>query len=78
MMMKKKSYAQILRNLALVSQIGISMLVPIVGGVFLGNYIDKLLGIDIIFLCVFTILGIIISFMNLYKIATKGTNSDKK
>ncbi|WDV46079.1 AtpZ/AtpI family protein [Clostridiaceae bacterium M8S5] len=77
-MIKKKSYGQILKNLALVSQIGITMLVPIVGGIFLGNYIDNLIGVKAIFLAVFTVLGIVISFMNLYKLATKGTRGDKK
>lgn len=61
----------ILKNLALISQIGISMLVPIVGGIALGSFIDKKIGTGVIFLAIFGILGIITSFVSLFKLTTK-------
>ena len=71
--MKGKDKSKLLENLVLVSQIGISMSVPILGGIVLGNYIDGLLGTKVVFLAIFSILGIITSFISLFKITTRGT-----
>lgn len=62
----KKSSKSILQNLALISQVGIMMLVPIVGGVLLGAFIDGLLKTNGIFLIIFVLLGVGSSFRNLY------------
>lgn len=74
--MKSNEKSKVLENLVLVSQVGISMLVPILGGILLGNLIDRKLGTGIIFLLVFTVLGIISSFLTLFKI-TVGSNKGK-
>ncbi|SDY67356.1 Putative F0F1-ATPase subunit Ca2+/Mg2+ transporter [Proteiniborus ethanoligenes] len=74
--MKTNGKSKILENLALVSQIGISMLVPILGGILLGNFIDKKLGTGVIFLLTFCVLGIISSFVTLFNIAV-GRNKRK-
>lgn len=72
--MKMKNKNKILQNLALVSQIGISMFVPIFICIFIGKFLDEKLGTGAIFLAIFTILGIISAFMSLYKITTRGYN----
>lgn len=72
--MKKSDKAKILQNLALVSQIGISMTVPVLIGIFIGKFLDNLLNTSFIFLLIFTIFGIGAAFVNLYKITSKGYN----
>ncbi|RKD31527.1 AtpZ/AtpI family protein [Thermohalobacter berrensis] len=71
--MGKKDKSSILENLALVTQIGISMALPIVAGIFLGNFLDNKLGTNVIFLAIFSILGVITSFLNLYKLTKRQT-----
>lgn len=66
-----------LENVALVTQIGISMMTPIFLCILLGNYIDKKLNNQKpIFLIIFTILGVLASFMSLFKLTVRG--KDKK
>lgn len=66
-----------LENIALVTQIGISMMTPIFLCILLGNYIDKKLNNqNPIFLIIFTILGVLASFMSLFKLTIRG--KDKK
>ncbi len=72
--MDKENKSNILKNLALVSQIGISMVVPIIGGIALGNLLDKWLGTGVVFLVILSIVGIMSSFITLFKI----TNKDHK
>lgn len=70
--MKKFDFLQ---NLALVTQLGISMTVPIVLSIFIGNYIDKKLGTKGVFLIIFIILGIGASISSLFRLTMK---KDKK
>lgn len=70
--MDKKKKSNILKNLALVSQIGISMVVPIFGGIYIGSELDRWLGTGVIFLIILSIVGIMSSFITLFKITTKG------
>lgn len=74
--LKSNGNSKILQNLVLVSQIGISMLVPILGGGLLGTFIDKKIGTEILFFIIFIILGIISAFVTLFKI-TVGSNKRK-
>lgn len=62
----KKSNKSILQNLALISQVGIMMLVPIFGGVLLGAFLDRFFKTQGIFLIIFVLLGVGSSFRNLY------------
>ncbi|OJV62372.1 MAG: hypothetical protein BGO41_06130 [Clostridiales bacterium 38-18] len=62
----KKSNKSILQNLALISQVGIMMLIPIFGGVLLGAFLDRFFKTKGIFLIVFVLLGVGSSFRNLY------------
>ncbi len=61
----KKGDREILRALAMVSQLGISMIVPIVLCLFLGRWLDQLLGTDFLVL-IFIILGILAAYRNLF------------
>ena len=56
----------ILRALGMISQIGISMLVPILGCILIGAYLDKHFDTDVVFLIIFTILGVGAAFRTLY------------
>jgi len=74
--MSKKDY-RMYENLIYVSQIGISMVIPIFAGVYIGNYLDEKFSTGGIFLLIFIILGVGTSFLNLYKLAMK-KSSDKR
>ncbi|PKM95324.1 MAG: F0F1 ATPase subunit [Firmicutes bacterium HGW-Firmicutes-1] len=67
-----------LKNLSLLSQVGFLMAIPIIGCILLGSYLDGLLGTNIIFLIVFTILGVMAAFRNLYVLSVKKNPSGKK
>lgn len=71
--MKLNNKSKIFQNLALISQIGISMAVPILGGIFLGNFLDNKFNTGVVFLIIFSVLGIITSFITLFKLTTTGT-----
>lgn len=73
--MKKKDYNDAFKNLALVSQIGISVITPILLGVFLGQFIDNKLGTNGVFAITFIILGAGAGFLNIIKLA--GVNKRK-
>lgn len=68
--MSKKHY-NIFRDLSLLSYIGVMMVVPIIGAVYLGNLLDEKLGTKHTFMIVFIILGVGASFLNVYKITIK-------
>lgn len=56
------------KGLALITHIGLQMIIPIFGAVFLGHYIDERLQTGNIFLIVFIILGVMVGFLNVYKL----------
>ncbi len=60
-----------LENLVLISQIGISMVVPIGMGLYIGKWLDDRLGTGPIFLFIFIIIGVVSAFMSLFKITQK-------
>ena len=64
-----RSSKSILQNLALISQVGIMMLVPIFGGVLIGAFMDNYLKTSGIFLIIFVILGVGTAFRNLYMLS---------
>lgn len=65
-------------NLALVSQIGISMIVPIMLGLYIGKWLDDRLGTRPIFLFAFIIIGVISGFTNLFHMTKKDFKSRKR
>lgn len=62
--MKKKF--GFLANFALVSQIGVTMVIPIILGVWLGGIVDNKLGTGALFLIIFVLLGVGAAFRNVY------------
>lgn len=64
-------------NLALLSQVGIMMVVPIAGGLFAGNWLDKNLGTSPLFLLLLIALGAASAFYNLYKFTMAASKKDR-
>jgi undecaprenyl pyrophosphate phosphatase UppP len=60
------------KNLALITQIALIMIIPIFAGLFFGKWLDEKLQTGNIFLLIMIILGVIISFLNLFKYSVKG------
>ena len=80
-MSNKKSYYKSLSNLALISQIGFSMIIPIIGCVWFASFLMKRFDLGVWVLFLFVILGVVTAFMNLYKLAAfsnKDLEKDKK
>lgn len=73
---KDKKKGNALKNLALISQVGISMITPIFIGLYIGQWIDRLIGTNGLFGIVFMILGVGAAFINLFKIT--GTFKNKR
>lgn len=76
-MKKNSNNRNALENLALISQIGISMITPILLGLFIGGWIDKKVGTSSIFSIIFMLLGVGGAFMNLFKITGAFKNKRK-
>lgn len=74
----KKNLSKILANLALVSQIGLTIVIMIVGSIFVGKFLDNLLNTKVLFLVIFTVLAVMSSFYYILKIGLKGVNSNRK
>ncbi|MGL5312108.1 MAG: AtpZ/AtpI family protein [Peptostreptococcaceae bacterium] len=66
-MSKKNMYMEIANTLSLLSQLGLIMLIPILGLSFLGKYIDTKLDTEPIFFLIFLLLGVGGGFMGVYK-----------
>lgn len=66
-MSKRKTYMETATMLSLISQIGIMILIPIVGCLFIGKFIDSKLNTSPVFLLIFIVLGIGGAFMSVYK-----------
>lgn len=65
-----------LRNIALITQIGFSMITPILVGVYVGQFIDKKVGTNGIFTIILIIIGVGGGFVNLFKLT--GGSKDKE
>lgn len=75
-MSKEEKNRNALKNLTLISQIGISMITPILLGVFIGQLIDRRIGTEGIFVLIFLIVGAGGGFLNLFKLT--GFFKDKR
>ncbi|MBZ2174923.1 AtpZ/AtpI family protein [Schnuerera sp. xch1] len=75
--MNKKNDKKVFQNLALITQIGLSIIAPILLGVYLGGVIDKFVGTQMAFRLIFIILGAGAGFLNLLKLANKKDNKRK-
>ncbi|SDJ89316.1 AtpZ/AtpI family protein [Natronincola ferrireducens] len=76
--MPQKRKGHVLENLTLVSYIGISMTVPILGGVFAGRWLDARLQTQPIALFIFIVIGVAVAFINLFKVATKDVKKHQR
>ncbi len=61
----------IFENLALLSYLGVAMIVPIALTLFAGRWLDEKLGTGPLFLFIFVVIGTLAAFRNLYKIGTR-------
>lgn len=75
--MKNKNYKDILQNLSLITQVGLSVVTPILLGVYLGQFIDKKVGTKGVFSIILIILGAGAGFMNIFKLASGPSNKRK-
>lgn len=69
---------KILQNIALISQIGISMLVPIFGCIWLGHFLDTKLHTSPWLLLLFIFIGIFSAFRNLFLLTKKQSEKKKE
>lgn len=67
---------EIVKALSLVTQIGISMVIPIVMCLFIGLFLDRLAGTSPLFLLIFIFLGVGGGFRSVY-VLTKAFYKDK-
>lgn len=66
-MSKRKMYMEIASMLSLVSQIGLMILISILGCTFIGKFLDSKFGTDPVLTLIFLLLGIGGAFMSVYK-----------
>ena len=57
-----------LKNLSLLTYIGLAMTIPIFTGVYIGSKIDQWMQSENSFLIIFTLVGVAASFVSVYKI----------
>lgn len=72
--MKRKDKVAIAKNFALVTQIGVTIVVTIILTLLVGKKLDDWLGTKILFTIVFLILGIASGFMTIMRLGTKEKN----
>lgn len=70
-MNKKKENMKIISSLAIYSQLGVSMVMCVVVGFIVGQFLDKIFSTSPVFLIIFIIIGIIASYRTLFKILKK-------
>lgn len=75
--MKNKNYRDALQNLTLITQVGLSVITPILLGVYLGQFMDKKVGTKGVFSIIFIVLGAGAGFMNIFKLAGGQRNKRK-
>ncbi len=67
----------IFKGLALITHMGLLMVIPIIAGVYLGGLLDTKFNTGNLFLIVLTIIGVMTGFMNIYKTVMKDIKKDK-
>ncbi|MDF2572598.1 MAG: synthase subunit [Sporomusa sp.] len=63
-----------LKNLSLLTYIGLTMTIPIAAGVVLGSFLDRRLLTGNVFLMISTVIGVGASFLNVYRVVMKSMN----
>lgn len=64
---KKNVYLEVGKMLSLISQLGIMMVVSILGTFFVGRFIDDLINTRPIFTLIFIVIGVGGAFVSVYK-----------
>jgi ATP synthase protein I len=77
-MSKKKEIFDVMSLLSLVTQLGLMMVIPILGCTLLGKYIDDKLNTTPIFLLILLILGVGGAFSGVYKTVIMYTKTKRK
>ncbi|NDL66709.1 AtpZ/AtpI family protein [Anaerotalea alkaliphila] len=67
-----------LQYLGLLSQVGFLMATPIIGSILFGAFLDRKFGTGVLFLGIFTVLGVGAAFRNLYVLMNKQDLARKK
>jgi len=62
-----------LEDIGLISYLGFAMATPIILGVIIGNYLDKIFKTSRVFFFIFMIFGVVASFVNMFQILGKYT-----
>lgn len=72
--MKRKDKVEIAKNFALVTQVGVTIVVTILITLLIGKTLDDWLGTRILFTIIFLILGIASCFKMIMRLGTKEKN----
>lgn len=67
-----------LKNLTLISQLGLMMVIPIFLCVFFGIWLDGKVGTNGVFTIVFMLIGVFAGFRNMFVIVLKKIDTGKK
>ncbi|NLP45851.1 MAG: AtpZ/AtpI family protein [Epulopiscium sp.] len=74
-----KKGADVFKLLSLITHLGLVMVIPIIGCIWFGSFLDKKLNTSVFFLIIFTILGIFSAFRNLFVVTQQALKkSDSK
>ncbi len=73
--MKISSWA---KNLSLISQLGVTMITPILICTFIGIFVDEKIGTSPIFTLIFILLGVGAAFRNLFYYTSKQIKKEDK
>jgi len=66
------------KNLAIITQVGLEMLVPILGSVWLGNKLREWFGLGPSVLLICILIGVATAFLNLFRIAIRSSKGKGK
>lgn len=72
--MKRKEKVSIMKNVALITQIGVTIISTILIALLIGKKLDEWLGTGVIFTLIFILLGISSSFMTILRLGAKEKN----
>lgn len=75
--MNNKNNKSPLKNLALITQVGLSIITPIILGVYLGIYVDRKVGTTGVFTIIFMLIGTGAGFLNIFKLSGESKNKRK-
>lgn len=69
--MKNNKKKGMYRNLALITQVGLNVIIPILLGVYIGRWLDEKFNKTMFFTMVLLIIGTLSGFMNLFKLVDR-------